>query len=401
MNIGFVSVWGERGAAYVTRAYINLLQEEHNVFVYARGSIHTDSEYKKNWGYTYVTEGLKLNGTKINWRHFKKWIKKNKIEKIFFNEQREIDILIKIRKYFPEVQIGSYIDYYKEDSVSTFKLYDYLICNTKRHYSVFSWHPNCYFVPWGTDINLYNKSRKRISNEEIVFFHSAGLSTRKGTSTLYKAFVQGDLYKRSKLIIHTQQNVREYGFTEREAEKYNIEIIEKSVTAPGLYKLGDVYVYPTMLDGLGLTVFEALSSGLPVITSDEPPMNEIVNNDIGRLVEIEMKRSRRDAYYWPLVECNLQSLISSMKYYIDNIDMLPKYKEAARNYAEKHLNWKDRRKEISDIFLQNDKLDVDIEIYQKSYKNVVISSLISIIPDRVLDLFNKYLHHKNSNKMDN
>jgi len=48
------------------------------VFVYARGSIHKDKDYKQNWSFKYVTEGLKLNGTDIDWGHFKKWIKENK-----------------------------------------------------------------------------------------------------------------------------------------------------------------------------------------------------------------------------------------------------------------------------------------------------------------------------------
>jgi len=53
-----------------------------------------------------------------------------------------------------------------------------------------------------------------------------------------------------------------------------------------LYYLGDVYVYPTTLDGLGLTVYEALASGLPVIATDVAPMNEIITEDNGKLVKV-------------------------------------------------------------------------------------------------------------------
>ena len=35
MNIGFVSTWFERGAAYVTKAYIELLKDENNIYIYA------------------------------------------------------------------------------------------------------------------------------------------------------------------------------------------------------------------------------------------------------------------------------------------------------------------------------------------------------------------------------
>ncbi len=37
MNIGFVSTWFERGAAYVTKQYIDAVKERNYVFVYARG----------------------------------------------------------------------------------------------------------------------------------------------------------------------------------------------------------------------------------------------------------------------------------------------------------------------------------------------------------------------------
>lgn len=114
------------------------------------------------------------------------------------------------------------------------------------------------------------------------------MSSRKGTDILIDAFIDGKLYEKSVLVIHTQIPVeRVCKYDKLHLEKYGIQIIEKTVTAPGLYYLGDVYVYPTRLDGLGLTMYEALASGLPVITSDFPPMNEAVNCNIGRLVKIK------------------------------------------------------------------------------------------------------------------
>ena len=296
MNIGFVSTWFERGAAYVTKAYIELLKDENNIYIYARAG----EKYGKgdpNWDWENVTWGLQLEGTRINFNHFKKWIKKNNIEVIFFNEQKDVEILIEIKKKLPTIKIGAYIDYYKEDTIKEFWLYDFLICNTKRHYSVFKIHPQCYYVPWGTNIELFKP--KIMENKRITFFHSMGMSLRKGTDILIKAFIEGDLYKESDLIIHTQLNLlKSLGYNKNELAKYNIKIIEKTVTAPGLYHLGDVYVYPTTLDGLGLTIYEALSVGLPVITTNNGPMNEIIEDrKNGYLVEVEKYCSRSDGYY--------------------------------------------------------------------------------------------------------
>lgn len=352
MNIGFISTWFERGAAYVTKAYIDSLSDSNNIYVYARGGEEL-GKGDPNWDRSNVTWGLRLSGTNINFRHFKKWIKKNKIEVLFFNEQHESEIIYTVKKHFPDIKIGSYIDYYKENTVKEFLLYDFLVCNTKRHYSVFKDHPQCYYVPWGTDIDLYKPKEK--NNENLTFFHSAGMSNRKGTSYVLDAFIKGGIYKNAKLLLHTQKSLGNvFGYNTEQLSKYNIEIIEKTVTAPGLYYLGDVFVYPTTLDGLGLTMYEALASGLAVITTNNAPMNEVINNKVGYLVDVECLRSRYDGYYWPLSIVKEESLIESMNFFIDNPERLLEMKRLAREEAKNKWNWEDRKQEINDIFTETE-----------------------------------------------
>jgi len=60
---------------------------------------------------------LRLAGTRIDWRQFSKWIKKNNIEVVFFNEQSDFECLYKLKIHYPDVILGAYIDYYKEDTV--------------------------------------------------------------------------------------------------------------------------------------------------------------------------------------------------------------------------------------------------------------------------------------------
>ncbi|QKY70300.1 glycosyltransferase family 4 protein [Lentibacillus sp. CBA3610] len=348
MKIGFVSTWFERGAAYVTKQYMELLKDDHDVFVYARGG----EQYGKNdpnWDFSYVTWSPQLLNSNINFNHFKKWIKKNKIDTIFFNEQKEIEIVIKLKRHLPHIKIGSYIDYYKDNTVKEFYLYDFLICNTKRHYSVFKDHPQSFYVPWGTDTDLFLPSES--PNQVLTFYHSAGMSNRKGTTFVVDAFINGKIYESAKLIIHTQKDFeKNFSYSIENLKLYNIEVIEKTVTAPGLYYLGDVYVYPTMLDGLGLTMYEALASGLPVITTDHPPMNEVINNNVGYLVNIDYFRSRSDGYYWPLSIAKEESLIEAMQFYINNQHELNNIKNKARKEALVKWKWQDRKKTIKNIF---------------------------------------------------
>lgn len=354
MNIGFVSYWFERGAAYVTRQYMSLLEDGNNLYVYARGANYAIGN--PVWDKDYVTWGIRTPSiSDVYWPDFKKWIKKNNINLVFFNEQRELNSLVKLREEFPQIVIGSYIDYYRMDTVKDFGIYDFLICNTKRHYSVFNWHPNCYYVPWGTDVDLFAPKDKFEAKHRIRFFHSAGMSPdRKGTDVILDVFLNTDLHELSDLIIHVQDNCRNtITFTDEELANKNITIVEKTVTAPGLFYMGDVYVYPSILDGLGLTMYEALSSGLPVIATDEPPMNEVIDDNTGQLVKVNMYRSREDGYYWPLSYVDKDDLYRKMKYYVDNISSLPEMKRSARSAAVEKYNWNDRKKVINDIFYES------------------------------------------------
>lgn len=59
---------------------------------------------------------------------------------------------------------------------------------------------------------------------------------------------------------------------------------------PSLYRLADVFVFPTLYEGFGLPVLEAMACGTPVIANDIPVMNEIAG-DAAYLVKAGDARS--------------------------------------------------------------------------------------------------------------
>lgn len=362
MRIGIVTTWFERGAGYVSKLYRSALEQQNEVYIYARGGLKSD---QPEWNDERVTYGLFLPYTYINKRHIFSWIEKNNLQVLFFNEQREFSIVAEIKKKYPNIKLGSYIDYYKEDTVSLFNIYDFVICNTHRHMQAMRRHKQAFYVKWGTDINLYKPNQEK--HNQLTFFHSMGMSFRKGTGKVINAFINGKVYKKAKLVIHTQLSVDKISqYSEEELRDYNIEVISKTVTAPGLYYMGDIYVYPTDLDGLGLTIYEALASGLPVITTNNAPMNEVVDDEInGKLVDVEEFHSRSDGYYWPLSLCEEKSLISSMQYYIDNLKYLEKFKKQARDYAVHELNLEERFKTINEIFEDSINYNFDDKLYKQ------------------------------------
>lgn len=401
MNIGFVTTWLPRGAAYVTINYIKLIQPEHKAYIYARGGEYFDSNF--NFGNVPVHKGLRLESTNIDTKDFVKWIDSNDLDMVIFNEQDSIESVCGAKMHCKDVLFGAYIDYYKESTIRQFKVYDFLICNTERHLSVFSWHPQCLYLPWGTDVDLYvPNNRKKDSSKVITFFHSMGMSDRKGTEILIKVFVQNKLYDKSKLIIHTQKKINHL-ISDEDAQKYGIEIICKSVPAPGLYNLGDVYVYPAKLDGLGLTMYEALSCGLPVIATDVAPMNEVVTNQNGKLVAVERMFSRSDGYYWPLAIASEESLKDALLFYIQNADKIEEFSNAAREYAEKRLNLMDRKQKLLDFLRTVKRIDTrefcednlkNIRTEKKSVRNHFI---VSLIPAKIESAIRNYIEQRRRN----
>lgn len=356
MKIGIVTTWTERGASYVSKQIMNSLSLENDVYIYARGG----EQYEKGnklWDNTNVYWGKKTYSTystSINIKDFLNWVKSVQLDTIIFNEQRDWESVIELKKI--DVKVGAYIDYYTEETLPFFNIYDFVICNTKRHFDLFINHNNPIYIPWGTDINLF-KPYEIVDNREITFFHSSGVSPyRKGTDLVISAY-----YKlcnsNVKLLIHTQVDL--YKVFEKDStilyelkelqDSGKIEIVNKTVSAPGLYNQGDVYIYPSRLDGLGLTVAEALASGLPVITSNQAPMNEFVAEYInGSLINIEKVYSRKDGYYWPQVDINTDDLTRLMKHYADNPELIIEQKKNSRAYAEKFLNWEKNSEKLSE-----------------------------------------------------
>jgi glycosyltransferase involved in cell wall biosynthesis len=367
MNIGIVTTWYESGAAYVSKGFESILSTRSNVHIYARGG----DKYgigDKNWDKANVTWDKKINvpiTTGLNISQFKKWLSTNKIDTVIFNEQHWwIPILVCNDL---GIKTGAYIDYYTQDTIPLFACYDFLICNTKRHFGIFSWHPQVFYIPWGTDISLFVPAAGPKENKEngIVFFHSAGMNPhRKGTDLLLLAY--SGICKNAMLVIHTQRNLKQFfpnlsTVIDELVGQGRLTIIEKSISAPGLYSMGDVYVYPSRLDGIGLTIAEALACGLPVITCDNAPMNEFVNDSTGKLVKVDKFYSRSDGYYWPQCECNTCNLMEKMNFFINHKDSLDKYKKNARLYAETNLDWQKNANCLNDLICNAKSIESDVK----------------------------------------
>ncbi|MEK9569603.1 MAG: glycosyltransferase [Paracoccaceae bacterium] len=347
MKVGIVTTWYERGAAYVSwQLRAALVNSGNDVFIFSR-HFCPDLETTSRWSAEYVTRASRQRSpmpTDINKKEFITWLTKNNISVVLFNEQHYWRPIIWAKQI--GVKTIAYVDYYTEKTVPAFKLYDQIWCNTKRHFSVFKHFEQATYIPWGTETSCFIPVEKPENpiGDSVTFFHSAGMSPyRKGTDLLLIAAAK--LARRAvnfKLIIHTQVSLesampatKEY-INDLQAQGY-LTVIEKTISSPGLYHLGDVYVYPSRLEGIGLTIAEAQAVGLPTIVTNEPPMTEFCS-EFCKTIDVETRHSRADGYYWPLSIASTDDLAIKMEEFID-CECLENIKKRVRSHAEEKLSW--------------------------------------------------------------
>ena len=365
MNIGIITTWFPAGGGYVSKAYREVLFKKHNVFIYARGG--QNMQGNTTWDDNTVT-WADYHPYGIKTTHFLNWAKEHNIDILFFNEQRYWKPIIAAKK--AGFCIGSYIDYYTQETVAAFGVYDFLICNTKRHHSVFEWHKKAHFVPWGTDVDKFKPIEKE--QKLVKFVISSGWQgkyngDRRGTLLAIEAFtkVKGDC----KLIVFSQVEFKDCLVNWQELIESDDRIeFNFGTYEPFPYTEGDVYLYPSRLDGIGLTLPEALASGLAAITTNNAPMSEFVKHNVnGKLVEVEKYLARSDGYFWAQSICSLKSLTTSMQDYVDDIVTLQQHKKNARINALNSLNWLNNASQLPDIF-EKEFTEFNKSINQKAEK---------------------------------
>lgn len=379
-KIGIISTWFERGATRVSLAYIAALESHYKVCVYARGGDafpHHDPFWDRPW----VHWGEFVPGapsTYIDRRDFMRWLRREQPDLLLFNEQQSWDIITFLHSEDLWKQgkkrpiMGAYIDYYTDETQPFFGLYDFLLCNTRRHYSVFEDHPQSLYIPWGLEVSDFPFAPRL--HEPLTYFHSLGYNPqRKGTDLLIHAFRRMQ-EPNLKLVLHAQRPLSDFPELEVlvKADE-RIEWMNQEVPPPGLYHLGDVYVYPSRLDGIGLSLPEALASGLPAVVTDEAPMNEFVQHgQNGWLVPVERRMKREDGYYWPLAEVSISELQSTLEQVLSDKDNLESMKASTRQGAEKYLNWMENSRGLAQQLVGLRALKADAELLEacRSYERM-------------------------------
>ncbi len=152
---------------------------------------------------------------------------------------------------------------------------DLFICPTIQCYNALKTrgYP-CHYFPWPVDTDLF-KFRKREKAEEFLFIGGrGGMRGRKGANEFFHA-MELATSKTPDMRAHVSQQKSGY-----ETPANCIQMAPQK-NREGLYKKGDVLVYPSRWDGIGLQVLEAAACGIPSICTEGDPWNEY--NPIGKI----------------------------------------------------------------------------------------------------------------------
>ena len=352
LKVGFISVWFERGQSYVTKMIRDAVASRHDTFVFARTGGIGDKpmmETTGQWAIPHLTVWPRYD---IPERPVIDWIGKNHLDAVVFNEEYDWHLVEAVRR--AGVKTITYLDYYKNEWQKNMGLYDAVLCSTHRTYNLVKEACRAHYIGWGVDTALFHPP---VQEPPFTFFHNAGWlgnNYRKMTPAVIAAF--DALTKRRpdwSLFVHSQLGLDNLPpvvsdiVTNNPLITYHVE----TLPAPGLYHMGKIMVFPTKLEGLGLPLFEGLSSGLPVITTNAPPMNEFVRHGYnGLLVDTAFQTTRDDNIAFPEEIVDMGDLAVKMATLADNATLRHTLSDNARQFAEVELAFPFLAERILSVF---------------------------------------------------
>lgn len=141
---------------------------------------------------------------------------------------------------------------------------------TEKLLRSFGFTNTCY-LPWPLD--LRKLPSRHIEGPARHFIHNAGLvdrDDRKGTRDTIAAFTR-IRNPNIRLTVRLQKPATLPPIDDR------IEVIVSNLgSVSDLYETGDICVQPSKMEGIGFMVLEPACAGIPVITTNYPPMNEYI-----------------------------------------------------------------------------------------------------------------------------
>jgi 1,2-diacylglycerol 3-alpha-glucosyltransferase len=288
LRIGVSSYWFNRGQAVVGRHLRSALDElGHETFVLARPSKETAAkprliERRDVWDQPGVTEASHYL---IPPEEMERWAREHELEVAFFDQNYQFDEIARLRELGVRT-IGRFVweqfaPEHVEGAGRAFDVvYSLLECERERYAALGTASPR---VRWGCHPELLDAAERlaaeRDSDGIVRFYFPGGYMTKrkplKPTLDAFRAAKGKDL----RLVLKAQVSRRQNLVLRAARKDRRIEPVFEDLPTAEHHRLlasVDAFLAPSRWEGLGLHLYEAAAFGLPVITNDNPPMNEVV-----------------------------------------------------------------------------------------------------------------------------
>jgi 1,2-diacylglycerol 3-alpha-glucosyltransferase len=292
MRIGIVSKWFNRGQPVVGRHLRSALDElGHETFVLARprrekGPRPGALEREDLWNQPGVTEATAFE---VPGLEYERWAEENGIEAAFFDNHYQFDEIALLRRRGVRT-VGRFVwEHFAPEHVDPAKdaldvIYSLTRAERERYREL-----GIESVPvrWGCHPELTSVEPHREPGVVRLVFPGGFLGHRKPLAEVVEAFSRaGD--ERLRLLVKVQVKRRQLRPATKAARRDpRIDVlIEDQPTADHLQTVAncDVCLALSRWEGLGLPLYEATAFGMPIITNDDPPMNEIVTDGVNGIL---------------------------------------------------------------------------------------------------------------------
>lgn len=284
MRVGLVSKWFASGQAVVTRQIRSALDGlGHETFVLAKPGKGPRASQERVadpvWDQPGVTQGSNAD---IPRDEYRAWASDNSLDAVLCDQNDQFDEIAALRADGVRT-IGRFVweSFAPADAEPARAAYDTIYSFTRAEQARYrTLGIDSPLLTWGCHPELIEVAERVERDPELVRFVVPGsfMGKRKPFPEIVEAFTRarGDHLR---LLIRGQVD-RKAGKLEKAAggdPRVVIEL-EDRPTDEHLRQFASCHVClsPSRWEGLGLPLYEAVAFGIPSITNDSPPMNEVV-----------------------------------------------------------------------------------------------------------------------------
>jgi len=284
MRVGIVTKWFASGQAVVSRQIRSALGGlGHETFVLARPGKGPRAQQERVadpiWDQPGVTHASQAA---VPASEYERWAIDNELDAVLCDQNDQFAEIAALRRRGVRT-IGRFVweSFPASDAEPAKEAYDVIYSFTRaerERYRMLGIESP--YIPWGVHPELVAVAQGVERDPELVWMVVPGsfMGKRKPFPEIVEAFVR-TRNPRLRLLVRGQLD-RKAGRLEKAAggdERVVIEL-EDRPTGEHLRQFASCHVClsPSRWEGLGLPLYEAIAFGMPSITNDAPPMNEVV-----------------------------------------------------------------------------------------------------------------------------